>query len=171
VGAAYDAGLLPPPLPHHRRQVNELWLNRYRSWVYGAGFGWQIGNGLATYIMTAAVYLTIVLGALTGSPVAALALGLVFGLVRGLAILLVAGVTSPARLAGFHRRFDAAREPVRWTVAGVQAVVATLAAGVLAGPLGAGLVAGGAGAVLVGRAVRRGDQAPAAAARSSATAS
>jgi MFS family permease len=172
VGAAYDAGLLPPPLPHHRRQVNELWLNRYRSWVYGAGFGWQIGNGLATYIMTAAVYLTIVLAALTASPVAALGVWLVFGVVRGLAILLVAGVTSPARLAGFHRRFDAAREPVRWTVAGVQAFIASIAAGVLAGPLAAGVVAGGAAAVLAGRAVRRRDQAPAAAAaRSSATAS
>ena len=55
--------------PIHRRQVNERWLDQYRSWVYGSGFGWQIGNGLSTYITTAAVYLMVVLGALTAAPV------------------------------------------------------------------------------------------------------
>src|SRR3954451_17744420 len=46
-------------LPINPRQVNELWLGKFRSWVYGVGFGWQIGVGFATYIMTAAVYLTV----------------------------------------------------------------------------------------------------------------
>ena len=55
-------------LPIHRRQVNERWLDQYRPWVYGAGFGWQIGTGLSTYITTAAVYLMVVLGALTAGP-------------------------------------------------------------------------------------------------------
>ena len=39
-------------LPVHYRQVNERWLDQFRPWVYGAGFGWQIGAGLATYIKT-----------------------------------------------------------------------------------------------------------------------
>src|SRR5690349_20592703 len=43
-------------LPIHRRQVNEVWLDRYRPWVYGAGFGWQIGVGLATYVKSTGVY-------------------------------------------------------------------------------------------------------------------
>ena len=57
--------------PFHRRQVDELWLGRYRPWVYASGFGWQIGVGVATYIMTAAVYLVVVLAALTASPAGA----------------------------------------------------------------------------------------------------
>ncbi len=68
VAAGSDSGVAGVRLPFHRRQVNERWLDRYRPWVYGAGFGWQIGCGLATYITSAAVYLMIVLGALTGQP-------------------------------------------------------------------------------------------------------
>ena len=57
VAAGMDLGI-GTEMPHHRRQVDEVWLDQYRSWVYGLGFGWQIGSGLSTYIMTAAVYLT-----------------------------------------------------------------------------------------------------------------
>ena len=128
ITAAFDAGAVPPAIPHHRRQVNELWLNRYRGWVYGFGFGWQIGVGVATYIMTAAVYLTFVLAALTTSPAIALVLGGLFGTARGLAIFLGAKSTSPAALMSFHRRFDALAEPVRLAVLGVQLVVAVMAA-------------------------------------------
>jgi hypothetical protein len=95
-------------LPVHHRQVNERWLDQFRPWVYGAGFGWQIGVGLATYIKTCAVYLMIVLAALTGSPVAALVVGITFGLVRGLAVFLGRHITTSAELADFHRRFMAA---------------------------------------------------------------
>ncbi len=66
VSAGSDAGVFGFRVPIHRRQVNERWLDRYRPWVYGAGFGWQIGSGLSTYITTAAVYLMVVLGALDG---------------------------------------------------------------------------------------------------------
>ena len=92
-------------LPFHRRQVNERWLDRYRPWVYGAGFGWQIGCGLATYITSAAVYLMIVLGALTGTPLIALAVGMGFGGLRGMAVLLTRRLTDPSALLAFHRRF------------------------------------------------------------------
>ena len=51
--AAIDLGLTGIGLPIFKRQVNDAWLRTYRSWVYGAGFGWQNGFGLATYIMTA----------------------------------------------------------------------------------------------------------------------
>jgi hypothetical protein len=46
VTAVSDSRLLGRQLPNHPRQVNERWLDQYRSWVYGAGFGWQIGVGL-----------------------------------------------------------------------------------------------------------------------------
>ena len=61
--------------PFLRRQVNEDWLTNYRPWVYGGGFGWQIGAGVTTYVMTAAVPLMIMLGALDAKPWAALAIG------------------------------------------------------------------------------------------------
>src|SRR5688572_4309873 len=43
------AGRVPGP----RRQVNEDWLQRYRGWVYGFGFGFQLGTGLMTTVTTA----------------------------------------------------------------------------------------------------------------------
>lgn len=108
VAAVSDSGVAGVRLPIHRRQVNERWLDHYRPWVYGAGFGWQIGSGVATYITTAAVYLMIVLGALTGDPAVAFLLGTLFGLLRGLAVLLTRNQTSPTLLRAFHRRFVAA---------------------------------------------------------------
>lgn len=146
LGAAADAGVVGPRLPHHRRQVNELWFGEYRPWAYGAGFGWQIGTGLATYIMTAAVYLTFVLAALTAHPLVALALGGLFGLARGLAVFLGWRITSPDALRSFHRRFDALGAPVRWAVIGVQLVVAAVAAGAAWGPV---VPARGTGAVVL----------------------
>ena len=104
LAAASDARLGGFHLPIHRRQVNERWLDQFRPWVYGAGFGWQIGVGLATYIKTAAVYLLVALLALTGQPWVALAGGVLFGLVRGMAVLLGRHITSFEELARFHRR-------------------------------------------------------------------
>lgn len=118
-----DARRVGPALPHHRRQVNEDWLDEFRPWVYAAGFGLQIGSGLATYIMTGAVYLVVALGALSGSWAFALLLGAGFGLLRGLAVLTGRGNVDPARLAAFHRRFASLDEPVRRAVSVVLAAV------------------------------------------------
>ena len=143
-----DVGRLGPRIPHHRRQVNEQWLEQFRSWVYGAGFGLQIGTGLATYIMTAGVYLWIVLASLTASPRAALVVGVAFGLVRGLAILLTARVQSPQALMSIHERFERRREPVRRLVIAVEVAAlvlclvgssAPIALSVAAGVLATGL--------------------------------
>jgi len=135
VTASMDLGV-GTTMPHHRRQVDEAWLDQYRSWVYGIGFGWQIGTGLATYIMTAAVYLTIVLAALSGSAVVAIGIGVLFGLTRGLAIGLGVRLTNPDRLRGFHRRFDELGPVVRWAVIAVQVSVATIAAAAAWGVVG-----------------------------------
>jgi hypothetical protein len=148
-GALVDTGILGIAPPFFRRQVNEDWLGRYRAWLYGSGFGWQVGVGVATYIMTAAVFVTIGFGALVASPIAALAIGVGFGLVRGLAVLLTARVRTPGELFALHRRFDALGEPVRRAVIAVQLVVAIVALGIAAGVAIAGLavvvVAVGAG--------------------------
>ena len=113
-------------LPFHRRQVNEDWLDQYRPWLYASGFGWQIGCGVATYVMTAGVYALVVLGALSGEPVAAVAIGALFGLCRGLAVLVSRRVRTPAELLDLHARFERATVPVR------DAVVAVYAGGAVA---------------------------------------
>ena len=105
VAMASDARLGGFHLPVHHRQVNERWLDSLRPWVYGAGFGWQIGAGLTTYIMTAAVYLMIVLAALVRQPWFGFAFGVLFGLVRGLSVCLGRHITSAEALREFHRRF------------------------------------------------------------------
>lgn len=154
VAAASDARLGGFHLPFHSRQVNERWLDQFRPWVYGAGFGWQIGAGLVTYIKTAALYLMIVLAALTASPATALAIGALFGLVRGLAVLLGRGITSTASLAAFHRRFTAAGPVVLSVVVACELAIALAFAAVLS-PWAALTLAllGAAGAV--GRVRRR----------------
>jgi len=157
VAAAADLGL-GTSLPHHRRQVDEVWLDQFRSWVYGVGFGWQIGTGLATYIMTAGVYLTVVLGALTGRPLVAFGIGVLFGVVRGLAIFLGVRLTDPQRLRSFHQRFDAAGPVVRNVVIGVISVVAVIAAAGAGGAVAA-LAATAVAAVLVVAARRSGSEA------------
>lgn len=123
LAAASDGRLAGFHIPGHDRQVNERWLDRYRSWVYGAGFGWQIGVGLATYIMTSALYLLILIGGLTAQPVIAIALGALFGLVRGLAVYLAAGLDSTERLLSFHSKFESHRETVRQSTILILAVV------------------------------------------------
>ena len=142
LGATVDSGVLGFAPPFFKRQVNEYWLGKYRAWVYGSGFGWQIGTGVTTYIMTAAVFLTIAFGALSGGPWAALAIGLFFGTARGLAVLLTARLRSTAELFALHRRFDALAEPVRRAVIGVQLVVAVAATGAAWGLVAAAVTAG-----------------------------
>jgi hypothetical protein len=128
VAAGSDSGFAGIRLPTHGRQVNERWLDRYRPWVYGGGFGWQIGCGLATFITTAAVYLMIVLAALTGSPMVALVVGTGFGVVRGAAVLLTRHLRDPAGLLAFHRRFAALGPTARRVVIGVELGSAALIA-------------------------------------------
>lgn len=105
--AASDSSLGGFELPIHRRQVNETWLDHYRPWVYGLGFGAQIGCGLVTYIRTCAVYLMIVLAVASGSPMLAFAACAAFGVVRGLAVLLSRKATNPDALRDLHRRLSA----------------------------------------------------------------
>lgn len=140
VAALVDAGAFGRRPPFFRRQVDDAWLGTYRAWVYGGGFGWQIGVGLATYIMTAGVVLTVALAVLTASPLAAFGLGVVFGVARGLVVLLGARLRSPGALGALHARLDALEAPVRWSVVGVQAAVAAVAAALAGGPAAAGAV-------------------------------
>src|SRR3954463_1901905 len=118
-------------VPGPRRQVDESWLDRYRGWGYGAGFGSQLGAGVVTIVTNSAVYVTIGAALATASPVAGLALGAVAGLLRGATILAGAPLRTPAQLVRFHARMAAWREPARRTGLVLQGVLALTAAGVL----------------------------------------
>src|SRR6266498_4048122 len=56
LGVVLDLGAFGVRLPTVRRQVNEEWLHRYRGWVYGLGFGVQLGVGFSTVVAISAVY-------------------------------------------------------------------------------------------------------------------
>ncbi len=90
-------------LPGGRRQVDEDWLTRYRGWVYGGAFGFQLGLGVVTIVTSAATFALLALVVLSGGPAPGLALGVTFGLVRALPLLGLRGVHSPEALRSAAR--------------------------------------------------------------------
>ena len=130
LGLAGDL-LLPGGIPTHLRQVDERWLRRYRGWVYGLGFGGQLGVGVATVVTTSAVYLTILGEALAPSVLVGALLGAAFGGIRGASVLLAARIDTPARLLDFHRRIAALERPAARVTLAAQAIVAAVAIGVV----------------------------------------
>jgi hypothetical protein len=142
-------------LPIHPRQVNERWLMQYRRWVYASGFGFQIGTGFATYIMTAATYLVALLAILTGSPAWALTAGLVFGLIRGAAVLLSSRSRSPESLRALHHALARFEPASRQTVLAIETTGAVVLAAIIRPGLLAPLTAALAAALLVGIAHRQ----------------
>ena len=121
-----------PSVPSWRRQVDEQWLGRYRGWVYGAGFGAQLGFGVVTIVTSTTTYAAVLLAALTGHLGAGLAVGATFGLVRALPSLLMARVVDRD---GLHRAFTRLE---RWT--SPAAVIAKVALGAAAAILMAAAV-------------------------------
>src|SRR5438067_3033672 len=93
-----DVAAARVPLPSWHRQVNEDWLQRYRGWVYGGGFGFQLGLGVVTIVTTAAVYAVAALAILSGSARTGAILGAVFGLSRSLPLFAAARVQRPEQL-------------------------------------------------------------------------
>lgn len=103
VGLAADFGVLGLRVPSITRQVNEDWLTTYRGWIYGVGFGFQLGLGWATIITTSTVWLTFIAAALTGSLLQALLIGVIFGVARGAFIFATIGIDDPASLRRLFR--------------------------------------------------------------------
>ena len=91
-------------VPSLERQVDETWLSRYRGWVYGVGYGFQLGIGFATFVKSALTYGFALAAVLSGSPRVAIWAGFVFGVTRGVSILSTSKISSPADLRAF---FDA----------------------------------------------------------------
>ncbi len=98
---ALDLSPLKPWTP--RRQVNENWIGRYRGWVYGAGFGLQLGVGFAVFVMSWGYWAMLAIAFVSGSAAIGALLGATFGVGRGLLLLLSRRSTTTDRLHSFHR--------------------------------------------------------------------
>jgi MFS family permease len=123
LGLLLDLRVAGLHVPTTRRQVNEDWLVRYRGWVYGAGFGAQLGAGVLTIVTTAAVYLVPLAAFLLGGAGPGLLVGATFGAVRGVSILPAARSHDTERLMALHRRMRAWEPGGRRAALGVQAVL------------------------------------------------
>jgi hypothetical protein len=109
-------------VPSMRRQVDENWLPRFRGWVYGMGFGFQLGLGVVTIITSASMYLYLLgLLALPGWS-EAIVVGLVFGLSRALGLVLVSKAADPGTLRTVMGRLHQQFGTVSHMTAGVLAV-------------------------------------------------
>ena len=101
-------------VPGPRRQVNERWLDEFRGWVYGVGFGAQLGLGVTTVVSSAAMYVAFLAAFLTGSAAGgALVLGC-FGAVRGLTPLVGARVRRPDQLISMLGHLERLRSSATW---------------------------------------------------------
>lgn len=129
MGLLLDLPLGVARLPTLRRQVDENWLGRYRGWVYGMGFGFQLGVGLVTTVTTATVYVAFAIAALSQSALAGLVIGTTFGLARAVPVVLVRRVTEAQSLHGFHRRFQAAAPVAHRFVIAIEAAALSVGAG------------------------------------------
>ena len=126
LGAVSDARRRGAAAPSWRRQVDERWLTTYRGWVYGAGYGLQLGAGVVTIVPSAVTYVALLAAVLTGSPVVGAVIGVVFGVVRALPVLVAGVLREGHQLQRLHRRLDAVRRPVGHASVGAQFVVGTL---------------------------------------------
>src|ERR1700748_1348549 len=67
IGVAIVLDGLPRAVPGPRRQVDERWLDEYRGWVYGAGYGAQLGLRVTTGVSSAATYVALLAAFLTAN--------------------------------------------------------------------------------------------------------
>jgi hypothetical protein len=105
--------------PTRLRQVNEDWLTRYRGWVYGVGFGFQLGLGIITVVTSWYVYGLIVALLLLGDVTHALLVGVVFGVARAIPMVFTIGLNDTSSMRQFHRRFADSQTPARIGCLGV----------------------------------------------------
>ena len=106
-----------------RRQVDERWLTKYRGWVYGLGFGVQLGLGFVTVVNTA-LFVAVCFAAVLLPATNSLLLGVVYGVTRGLLASVNGRIRDTASLRRMHRRLDSLERPVRWGAAMALAALA-----------------------------------------------
>jgi hypothetical protein len=100
-------------VPTSHRQVNEDWLTLYRDWIYGLGFGFQLGAGVVTIVTTAAIFALIAAAAATGTMVAGATVGAAFGALRASTVLFSLRVNEPANLADLQDVLERWERPAK----------------------------------------------------------
>ena len=131
IGLALDLHVAGLRLPTIRRQVEEEWRGRYRGWVWGLAFGFQLALGVVTIVTTSTVYVTWLAAGLSGSVVGGIGIGVAFGLARAVPVFAVAGVRSPGQLLGVDatlRRLAGPARSATYAAAGALAGVAVAVA-------------------------------------------
>jgi hypothetical protein len=124
VGILFDGRRLGRRVPGPRRQVDESWLVTYRGWVYGAGFGVQLGLALVTIVTASATWVAFGCALFSSSAPAGVVIGATFGLARALPILAAARVRDPSTLRRLVRRLERMRPRVAVTTTAVQGAAA-----------------------------------------------
>jgi hypothetical protein len=127
VAASVAAGLelAGVTLPSWQRQVDERWLDRYRGWVYGLGFGFQLGTGVMTIAASNLLHVAILGMVLAGSPALGALVGLVYGAARSAPLVAGGRLRSPAalrRVMGRLARAEAALPVVASAVLGAAGI-------------------------------------------------
>ncbi len=100
IGLALDLHVFGLALPTVHRQVDEAWRTSYRGWVWGLGFGLELGTGVVTIVTSSTIYATWFAAFLSGDVVAGALVGVTFGLARSLPVLTVSRVRRPEQLPG-----------------------------------------------------------------------
>jgi hypothetical protein len=125
-GLLLDGRVFGSRVPGPRRQVNEEWLSTYRGWVYGAGFGAQLGFAFTTIVAASATWVAFVAAFGAGSAAGGALIGATFGVVRALPVFATARSFDGAALRDRLHRVDRARPRVLLVAAVVQAALAVV---------------------------------------------
>ena len=131
VGLLLDARAFGLRVPGPRRQVNEDWLATYRGWVYGIGYGAQLGLGVTTIVTASITWVVFACAAATGSLAAGMLVGATFGLARALPVLATAGAHDPSTLRATLARLDRMRPPAARVATLLQLTLAVVLLGVI----------------------------------------
>jgi hypothetical protein len=122
-------------VPTLRRQVDERWLTTYRGWVYGAGFGFQLGGAVVTTVTASATYVVLLGAFASGSWRTGAVIGGCFGLARSLPLVATRRLRDPALLRERLRTWAAWERPIARLTGtgqlGVAGVAALAAVGVV----------------------------------------
>jgi hypothetical protein len=127
VGIAIALDAIPRPVPGPHRQVNERWLDEYRGWVYGVGYGAQLGLGVTTVVSSAGTYVAMAAAFLAERPAAGALIVGCFGAIRGLTLLAGARVRTPPQLLAMHSAMGEWQRRARWGGVGVLAAMLAVA--------------------------------------------
>ncbi len=100
-------------VPGPRRQVDERWLDQFRGWVYGLGYGAQLGAGVTTVVSSAATYLALLASLFVADAARGAVVMGCYGAIRGLSLLAAARVRSPQQLVALHAGLERGRRLAR----------------------------------------------------------